>query len=81
MNPAKLCLAIWTPSEVDFLPTTSLLSVCVIAPPTAQPSGVSGAPVSESWLAELFAAKRAEKPPENFLPEFLEEFHRRNPLC
>lgn len=31
-----------------------------------------------SQLAALFALKRAEKPPENFLQDFLSEFHRRN---
>jgi hypothetical protein len=37
-----------------------------------------GDPISESRLEELFVQKRMEKPPEDFLPAFLEEFRRRN---
>lgn len=29
-------------------------------------------------LNELFAMKRKERPPENFMSEFIKEFHRRN---
>jgi hypothetical protein len=35
-------------------------------------------PTAESKLAMLLALKRGEKPPENFLQDFLAEFHRRN---
>jgi hypothetical protein len=42
------------------------------------PHRASEDPVSESRLSELFALKRAEKPPENFLADFIVEFRRRN---
>ncbi len=36
-------------------------------------------PFTQSPMEELFELKRAEKPPENFMRDFLKEFHRRNP--
>jgi hypothetical protein len=37
-------------------------------------------PITPSRLAELFALKRDEKAPENFLRDALEVFHRRNAI-
>ena len=34
-------------------------------------------PITQSQLNELFALKRQERPPENFMTDFIKEFHRR----
>ncbi len=44
----------------------------------SRPNGPGEASVAESRLSELFAGKRAEKAPENFLNDLLAEFRRRN---
>jgi hypothetical protein len=33
--------------------------------------------ITQSQMEELFAMKRQEKPPENFMRDFIKEFHRR----
>lgn len=44
------------------------------APSTQRPMKIS---ITQAQMAELFAQKRLEKPPENFLRDFIQEFHRR----
>jgi hypothetical protein len=33
--------------------------------------------ITQSQIKELLALKRAERPPENFFVDFIQEFHRR----
>ena len=70
------------PTEIHLSATTCQVNACWIR--TACSAGMASNhrimknPTAESKLAMLLALKRGEKPPENFLQDFLAEFHRRN---
>ena len=93
MNAANIQQSDFVPYNILFFPTPAGFSRRMNGlPPSgartskrsadgtskSRPSRPPEDPISESQLSELFAEKRAEKPPENFLPDFLAEFRRRN---
>lgn len=79
-------------SAPDFPHTHRSEPHCALKPANSfevvgQTAGVAGQPATrnpvsqsivESQMAALFELKRNERPPENFLSDFIEEFHRRN---